>query len=111
MSKSSSFRSTRTKEASQVLDSTVRKFRLQKKLDQYEGVLFWAEIAGDKFADVSKPGKISRAGILEVRVIDATWCQEMSLSKVSLIESWNAHEKTSPINDMRFVAGNPKDFK
>lgn len=111
MSKPSNFRTRKTQEAGRVLDATVRRLRLDKKFDQYAGFLAWPEIVGGEIAKVAKPVKISRVGVLEIKTLDAAWCQELYMKKIELLEAWNKDERTSPINDMRFVAGNPNDFK
>ena len=103
-------RTKKPKPAGEILNSTLKYLRLDKKLSRYEGFRHWEEIVGAEVAAVSSPKQISKTGVLSVEAKDSVWCQELNMRKLQLIEAYNQDSRTTTINDMRFVAGNPKNF-
>lgn len=96
--------------ASDILQGTLKAYRLDKKLDQYKAFPHWPEIVGDDVAKVAFPEKIVRGKILVVSVIDASWIQELSLQKLDLLEKIHSFPLGAAIEDIKFVSGNPKAF-
>jgi len=105
------FRSRKSEHIGNILGNSFPLKRLQGKLGQYKGFSCWEEIAGERFFPVTRPERISQSGVLVVQTIDAAWIQELDLHKLELIERYNSNENTGVINDIRFVPGNPREFK
>jgi len=70
----------------------------------------WASVVGDNFAKVSKPSEL-RKGILSVKVIDASWAQELSFQESNIIEKLCGLGYGGVVNKIKFVVGSPLDFK
>lgn len=88
-----------------ILGSVLRKHGLDRKIEEYDFVLRWHEIVGEKVAKVSKPDCI-RKNALFVKVSSSAWAQELSFLKADLLEKL---KKSSPmssgISDIRFQVG------
>ena len=93
-----------------ILNYTLKYNRLDKKFKRYKGFKSWPDIVGQQLADVSFPERIAQNGTLVVKVFNASWSQELSMIKNDIIQKYNKHPDTIVVNDIRFSAGNPKDF-
>lgn len=96
--------------ASNVLESTLDRLRISKKVQEYSAFPHWQEIVGEEIAQVAKPEKILRGKVLLVRVSDAAWAQELSMQKPQIIEKIFHSGLGAAIDDIQFITGNPKDF-
>ena len=103
-------RKAKPKEAGQILKSTLKYLRLDKQLERYQGFSDWENIVGAEVAQVSMPKQISKTGVLSVEVLDSAWGQELNMKKLELLEAYNANPHTTTINDIRFIATDPKKF-
>ena len=88
-----------------------RKKGLKHKISQYENFRSWNEIVGDDLAKISFPEKIISNKILSVKVLDATWGQEIILNKQKILDRLNHEWKDVYFEDLRISVGGPKDFK
>lgn len=94
-----------------LLDQTLKAFRLTAKAAEYEAFQFWPDVVGPEIAKISMPEKLLRKRVLVVRVIDPVWVQELSLQKAEILDRMNALGVGAVIEDIRFVAGGPEGFK
>ena len=101
----------RPTDISQILESTLSRRHLDKKLEQYAAFPLWPEIVGEAVAKVSRPQKILAKRLLVIEVSDAVWAQELSLQKSDLLKKIRASDMGAGIDDLRFVTGSPKSFK
>lgn len=97
--------------AGAVIEATFGRLRLTKKVKQYENLALWPEIVGEGLAKISYPEQILSNKILVVRVIDAAWIQELAFKKEEILEKFRTMGKNIYFEDIRFISGNPKDFK
>lgn len=70
----------------------------------------WSDIVGDTFSKVSKPHEL-RKGILFIKVIDASWAQELTFQEANIIEKLCQLGYGGVVNKIKFLVGNPLDFK
>ena len=99
------------KSAAIVLESTLKHLRLDKKIKQYQNFEYWPEVVGEQIAAIAYPEKIMGNKILVVRVIDAAWIQELTFMKTEFLEKLRAVCKNVYFEDIRFLSGNPRQFK
>lgn len=107
---SSDYRSKSFSSASSILESTLKTFRISKKVQEYAAFPHWAEIVGEDLARVAVPEKIIRGNVLLVRVSDAAWAQELSMQKNAILDKMYQSGLGTPVGDIQFVTGNPKSF-
>ena len=104
-------RTTKPQNISSILDRAFYNPEIKKKVRQYSAFPFWPEIVGEKVAEVAKPEKIIKGKILQIRVLDAVWAQELSLMKGKIIDDFYRFGEGAIIEDIKFIIGNPKNFK
>lgn len=97
--------------AGEVLRSTLKYFRLDKKAERYAAFPYWREIVGEKIAEIAFPEKILRNRILVVRVEDAVWAQELCFHKQAILDKLHQLALGAVIEDIRFITGSPRTFK
>ncbi len=91
-----------------LLESTFKSYHLQKKMRQYSFFTDWPKIVGEDVARICQPEKIVFGRILVVRVLDASWAQELSLQKAAYLARLRALPTGPAIEDIRFVvSGQP----
>lgn len=100
-----------TKNISEILDKTLKAYHLKQKIKDYAIFPEWEEIVGLEISKVAVPEKIIRRKILQIRVLDAVWAQELSFKKDKLMENINNFHSGAIIEDLKFVIGNPNNFK
>ena len=104
-------RNSKPQSAGSILEQTLRRSGLLDKLNRYSFFSAWPEIVGAEAARASFPEKIVRDNLLVVRVVDSVWGHQLALQKIALLERIRKIDPTTTVDDIRFVSGNPKDFK
>lgn len=99
------------KDAGDILASVLKHRHLEKKFEEYSGFPYWKEVVGEEIAKVAIPQRLIAKKVLVVRVIDAVWAQELAIRKPELLDKLATIDTGALIEDIRFVTGNPKDFK
>lgn len=97
--------------AGDILSRTLRYRKLDNKLLRYSFFLSWKEIVGHEIAHVAYPEKMIRDKILVIRVVDSTWAHKLSIEKARILQSIVEFDPSVTLDDIRFISGNPKDFK
>jgi predicted nucleic acid-binding Zn ribbon protein len=92
-----------------LLDRSLKRARLKRKVEQYAFITRWAEIVGEDVAAVSKPEKILHGKVLVVRALSSAWVQELTLRKSDLLDRLASSGVL--LEDIRFIAGNPRELK
>jgi len=85
----------------EALDELVRKLGIKKKLLEYEAVLRWEEIVGEKIARATTPTKISR-GVLFVSVRTSAWRNELTMRKKEIMLKINSTLGQEVVLDIKF---------
>ncbi len=87
-----------------VLNKTLKKKGLKKKISEEMPVLIWHEAAGSKISLMTEISHINN-GVLFVKVSNSIWSQQLSFLKNTLINKLN-HRLGSPvIKDIKFILG------
>lgn len=94
-----------------ILQHALKRRRLDRVVEKYAAFPQWPEIVGADVAKVATPEKIVRGNVLVVRVLDAAWTQELTLRKPELLDALHAAAVGATIEDIQFIAGNPRTFK
>ena len=110
-SKKPAFRSRKPQAAGAVLEKTFGQLHISKDLERYQAFPHWPKIVGEDIARISIPERIVAGNQLVVRVLDASWVQELSLRKEEIIDKIFEAGIGAVIEDVRFVTGNPKNFR
>jgi predicted nucleic acid-binding Zn ribbon protein len=76
---------------SSLLDKLLNELGLSKKIQQYDVVISWAEIVGERIANVTEAYKIEK-GILFVRVRTSEWRNELTMRKPEILQKINVRD-------------------
>lgn len=68
-----------------VMPAALKEFGLDKKARSYAVITGWAEIVGEKVAEVTVPEKIDR-GVLTVKVTSPVWKYELTMRKQEILQ-------------------------
>ena len=96
---------------SSLIKSTLGKYHLNAKIEEYSAFPYWREIVGDEIARVAAPERIVRRKVLAVRVLDAAWAQELSMQKADLLNKLHNAGFGAIIDDIKFLTGSAQDNK
>lgn len=98
------------KRAGDVLPITLSYLGIKKKYEEQSVTLHWREIAGDEIYAHSRAVSLNR-GTLLIAVDNSVWCHHLSISKDDIIHKLNSYIGEKLITDIRFKAGNLKDYQ
>ena len=79
-----------------------RELGIDKAIEQNQAVTRWAEITGERIAQVSQAVKIEK-GVLYVKVNSPVWRNELVFMKHNLIENINQTLKKTIVKDIKFT--------
>jgi predicted nucleic acid-binding Zn ribbon protein len=85
------------------LQRQLRRLGCVRKLAEGRVLSGWADVVGPQIAAKATAESLTQ-GTLTVVVPEATWRQELSLSRPRLIEQLNAHAERVVVRDIFFVA-------
>ena len=83
------------------LDELVRGLGIQKKLQEYDAVVFWESVVGERIAQMTTATRILQ-GVLFVHVKTSTWRNELTLRKKEIIDKLNIVIGTNVVKDIKF---------
>ena len=84
------------------IDELVDRLGIGRKVREYEAVLQWGLIVGEKVAGISAATGIQK-GVLIVRVRTAPWRNELNLLKPEIIRKMNEALGEEIVKDIRFL--------
>ncbi len=87
-----------------IIDRTVKRLPLRRKLDDYALWGIWDDTVGPTVARNAQPEKI-RNGTLFIRVRAATWMQQLQYMKDILMEKLNQRLEREVVTNVFFVMG------
>ena len=96
--------------AGEVLESALAENKIKSKIKSYSALPQWKELVGDEIANVTKPDKILIGNNLIVKVLDASWLQELSMKKEEILDKLQRLNTGAFIQDITFVASDPKEL-
>jgi predicted nucleic acid-binding Zn ribbon protein len=83
------------------LDELIGNLGIQKRLKEYDAVLFWDDVVGDHIAKATTPVRIVQ-GVLVVKVKTSAWRNELTLQKRMLVQRLNDAIGERVVKDIRF---------
>lgn len=89
---------------SEIVDKTIRKLPVSKKIREQMIIDAWPVIVGEKIADKTR-ALTCENGTLLVWVRDSVWAQHISLQQRRIINALNRHARTRSLTEIRFRAG------
>jgi predicted nucleic acid-binding Zn ribbon protein len=83
------------------MDELVKSLGIQKKLQEYEAVLYWEKAVGERIAKMTTATRIMQ-GVLFVHVKTSTWRNELTLRKKEIIDKLNLIVGLEVVKDIKF---------
>jgi predicted nucleic acid-binding Zn ribbon protein len=83
------------------IDELVNSLGIQKKLQEYDAVVYWEKVVGERIAQVTTATRIQQ-GILFVHVKTSTWRNELTLRKKEVIDKLNSIIGVDVVKDIKF---------
>ena len=83
------------------LEELLHGLGLDKKLHEYDAVVFWEHVVGKQIARMSTATKISN-GTLIVRVKTSVWRNELTLRKKEIVQRLNEYLGSEIVSDITF---------
>jgi predicted nucleic acid-binding Zn ribbon protein len=74
---------------------------IQKKLQEYNAVVFWENVVGERIAQMTTATRILQ-GVLFVHVKTSTWRNELTLRKKEIIDKLNIVIGIDVVKDIKF---------
>lgn len=92
---------TSIKPISSALDELVNGLGIQKKLQEYDAVVYWEHVVGERIAQMTTATRILQ-GVLYVHVKTSTWRNELTLRKKEMIDKLNMTIGIDIVKDIKF---------
>ena len=83
------------------IDELVNGLGIQKKLQEYDAVVNWEKIVGERIAQRTTAIRIQQ-GVLFVHVKTSTWRNELTLRKKEIIDKLNREIGLDVVKDIKF---------
>jgi predicted nucleic acid-binding Zn ribbon protein len=83
------------------LDELVKGLGIQKKLQEYDAVVYWESVVGERIAQMTTATRILQ-GVLYVHVKTSTWRNELTLRKKEIIDKLNVVIGIDIVKDIKF---------
>lgn len=74
---------------------------IQKKLQEYDAVVYWEKVVGERIAQMTTATRILQ-GVLFVHVKTSTWRNELTLRKKEIIDKLNIVIGIDVVKDIKF---------
>ena len=98
----------RPKRIRRILNATLRKLGLEKRIKECAILSFWNEAVGENIASHTKPLKVYD-GRMTVLVESSSWTQELTFLKSGIMERLNSTIGKKVIKDIYFKVGSVKE--
>ncbi len=92
---------------SDTLSRVLQRYDPDRRMEAYRVWTFWDDEVGESVAKHAQPNGF-RAGVLSVRVDNATWMQELQFMKENIRARLNQRLGKALIDDIYFVSGKTK---
>jgi predicted nucleic acid-binding Zn ribbon protein len=83
------------------LDELIGGLGIKNKLQEYDAVVFWETVVGERIAEMTTAVKITQ-GTLFVRVKTSTWRNELALRKTQIKDKLNEYIGNEIVKDIKF---------
>lgn len=84
-----------------VIDSLTNTLGIKSRLQEYEAVVQWEGIVGERIARMTTASRIVK-GVLFVKVKTSTWRNELNVRKKEIIEKINRGIGGEVVKDIKF---------
>ncbi len=89
------------KTLNQAIRELTESLGIRKTLGEYDVILSWGEIVGERIARVATPERVEK-GVLIVRVESATWRNELTMRRPEILDKIRTNTGKRVIKDIRF---------
>jgi predicted nucleic acid-binding Zn ribbon protein len=83
------------------LDEVISNLGIEKKLKEYDAVVYWEKVVGEQIAKMTNATRIVK-GVLFVQVKTSTWRNELMLRKKEIIDKLGKVIGIGIIKDIKF---------
>jgi predicted nucleic acid-binding Zn ribbon protein len=83
------------------LDELIGGLGIKSKLQEYDAVVSWEVVVGERIAQMTTAVKITQ-GILFVRVRTSTWRNELTMRKTQIKDKLNEYIGNETVKDIKF---------
>ncbi len=83
------------------IDELVNGLGIKKKLEEYNAVVYWEKVVGERIAQMTTATHILQ-GVLFVHVKTSTWRNELTLRKKEIIDKLNNIIGINIVKDIKF---------
>ncbi len=83
------------------LDELVKGLGIQKKLEEYDAIVYWESAVGERIAQMTTATRILQ-GVLFVHVKTSTWRNELTLRKKEIMDKLNMVVGINVVKDIKF---------
>jgi len=95
-------RSSRPEQIGKILTKSLKRLQIDRRIKEESIVLNWERLVGERIASKANPIRIEDS-ILFVRVMNASWRNELFFMKRKIIEELNQSVKDNVIKDIVFT--------
>jgi len=95
-------RSSRPEQIGKILTKSLKSLQIDRRIKEESIVLKWERLVGERIASKANPIRIEDS-ILFVRVMNASWRNELFFMKRKIIEELNQSVKDNVIKDIVFT--------
>jgi predicted nucleic acid-binding Zn ribbon protein len=92
---------TSIKPLNSALDELVSSLGIQKKLQEYDAVVYWEGVVGERIAQMTTATRILK-GVLFVHVKTGTWRNELTFRKKEIMDKLNIVIGNDIVKDIKF---------
>jgi predicted nucleic acid-binding Zn ribbon protein len=85
-----------------ILRKTLKELGIERHIQQYEALLVWPHVVGEKIASITEPKNIVK-GKLFIKVENAAWRNELVFLKTALIEKLNQRLGSCVVKDIIMI--------
>jgi predicted nucleic acid-binding Zn ribbon protein len=89
------------KPISLAIDELISNLGIEKKLQEYDAVLYWESVVGEKIAKTTRAMRILK-GVLFVQVKTSVWRNELTLRKKEILNKLNNAIGADVVRDIKF---------
>ena len=90
------------KQLGDIIKSTIKELGIEKPIQQYEALVLWPKVVGEKIAAVTEPRHIAN-GKLFVKVKNAAWRNELVFHREDLVRKMNRQIGSAVIREIVLI--------
>lgn len=87
-----------------ILNAYLKRAGLRQKVSEQRILELWEGMVGDAIAQLTQPVRM-RNGVLQVKVVNSVWMQELQFHKKLIMEKLNKNTGNTKVHDIWFFIG------